>query len=612
MRKWKDSHIASKLAISYFILILVFFLAGAYTVSSLYSYKKELETTTNGYIPLVESTSKIERLTNQVMQFLWEFTVLGNKEYYDLGKSTINELNSSIVETEKIISSSTELSSLKSSLVRIKSWTKDLDMIIDESLDVQTKLKANQKNLNSIFEDFSSTTKKILYKGESKLRQEFMKDSVSSGYLYNRHRKNRITNLIVDKGNNNMIKAYEAIASEKPEYLDPVFREFVYINNLIHLLDSLSVEEYEFEGIRQFEKHFKRYKNELYSLKINLIKSRELSVRRGEIASVVIFEAREMGHNGIDLAGKTLKENYQIFNRSVPVYFLGLSLALIMAVIFSILITQSITIPIEKSVQFAEEIASGNLDAEVNINQADEVGILAESLRYMGAKLKSNLEDLKQVERKMLTVSIEIEEKERRRMAEDLHDSLGPQLSIIKLYIDALKDETLPIEKKRYLIETSKEIITDAISQAKNIAYNLLPNLLSDFGLDMAIKSFCDKVNELNHIRINYSSIDYPTNLNRHTETMLFRVVKELINNTIKHADADRIDIQMYFEKNKLFIDYADDGVGFELKPLSDSESRGLTNIYSRINYISGKIEFESKPGNGTKVKIIVNKKYLA
>lgn len=611
MKKWRDLQVGSKLAISYSILIIGFFIAGAYTVFGLYSYKNELKTTTSGYIPLVESTNRIERLTNQVMQFLWEFTVLGDKEYYDLGKSTLIELNSSIGETERIISGSTELSTLKAGLVRIKSWTKDLELIIDESLEVQTRLKADQKNLNRISEDFQVEAKNFLYQGENILRNEFMKDLIPSGYLYNRHRKNRIINLIVDKGNNNMITAFEAIASENPDQLNTAFQEFIYINNLIYLLDTMSVEEFEYKGVEQFKKHFNSFRNELYSLKLNLTKSRELSVRRGEIASVVIFEARAMGQNGIDFAGKTLKDNYQIFNRSVPVYFLGLLFALIMAVIFSILITRSIRIPIEKSVQFAEEVASGNLDAEVDINQNDEVGILAESLRYMVAKLKSNMEDLKKVERKMLTVSTETEEKERKRMAEDLHDSLGPQLSIIKLYIDALKDETISFDKKSYLIESSEEVINEAITQAKNIAYNLLPNLLSDFGLDIAIKSFCDKVNELNQIKINYSSIDYPSNLNRHVETMLFRVLKELLNNTIKHANAEKIDIQVYFEKEKLVIEYEDDGDGFELKSASNSDSRGLTNIYSRIRYISGQIEFESKPGKGTNVKILVDKSYL-
>jgi signal transduction histidine kinase len=611
MRKWRDLRIGSKLAVSYFILIFVFFIAGAYTIIGLYNYKKELLATTKGYIPLVDNTNKIERLTNQVMQFLWEFTVLGDKDYYDLGKNTLIELKHALEETESIISSSPELNILNSRLLRVNNWILDLEMIIDETLEVKTRLQRNQVNFNRISDDFGVEARQFLYEGENILRNEFQKDLIPSGSLYNRHRKNRIINLILDKGNNNMIIAFEAIANENPEHLNPAFKEFVYINNLINVLDSLSVEEFEFQGVKKFKDHFGQFRNELYSLKQNLTKSRELSIRRGEIATVVIFEARAMGQDGINFAGKTLQDNYQVFRRSVPAYFLGLILALIMAVVFSIMITRSITIPLGKSSSFAEEIASGNLDAFVDIRQNDEVGILARSLKYMGAKLKTNMEELKRAKRKMLSLSIETEEKEKKRMADDLHDSLGPQLSIIKLYIEALKNNDLPLERKHFLIDSSAEAIEEAISQAKIIAYNLLPNLLSDFGLDMAIRSFCKKINEVNKIKVTYSSSNYPTDLDRHTETMLFRVIKELINNTLKHANAKIIDIKLSFVEKKLMIDYYDNGKGFDPGEVSNTEKRGLTNIYSRINYISGKINLESKPGKGTRVRIMVEERFL-
>lgn len=611
MRKWRDSPFATKLAVSYSILILVFFSVGTYTIRGLYNYKKEFLNASEDYIPLVENTNKIERLTNQVMQFLWEFTVLGDEEYYDLGKSTLSELNQSLEETHSIISGSSELSVLNSELLRITNWTKELELIIDETKKVQTQLGKNQGVLNKIFEDFSGEATRFLIKGENVLRNELSREQTEADYLYNRHRKNRIINLIVDKGNKNMISSFEAIAMENPDLLTPTFQEFVYINNLLEIIDSLSVEDYEFEGVAQFRSYFSSFRSEVYSLKTNLIKSRELSVRRGEIANVVIFEAREMGRNGINLAGQTLNENYQMFNRSVPIYFVGLLLALIMAVLFSILITRSITIPISKSVQFAEEIASGNLDASVDLNQGDEVGILARALKNMGVELQSIMKELQQAERKMLSISIKAEEKERKRIAEDLHDSLGPQLSIIKLYTDALKDSAMSEERRQYMIGSSIELIMEAIFQVKNISYNLLPSLLSDFGLDMAIRSFCDKIIEVSEIEINYTSIDYPSDFNRHTETMLFRVVKELVNNTIKHANAKRIDILMYIEEENLIINYRDDGSGFEIQSDHGEESRGLANINSRIYHISGKINYKSELGKGTEVRISVNTQNL-
>ncbi len=612
MRKWRNLHIGFKLAISYFILILVFFVVGTYTMGGLYRYKKQLSVNTRAYLPLVENTNDIERLTNQVLHYLWEFTVQGDREYYNLGKSTLTQLDTSLEETKRIISVSSELNELNAGLIRMTSWAKTLDQIIDETLEVHNQLKKNQSSLNEISNDLAVEVKNVLYDGEYRLREELKKDLIPSGSLYNRHRKNRIINLIVDKGNTNMIRALEAIAVENPQSINKAMKEFNYINNLINLLDSLSVEQYELKSVARIRAYFEHFKDELYSLKQNLAWSKTLSVRREEIASVVIFEAKNMGLSGINYAGATLQKNYQVFNRSVPVYFSGLLLALIMGVVFSVLITRSITIPLEKSARFAGEIASGNLDATVDISQNDEVGVLAESLKYMGGRLKSNMEDLKEVERKMLSISFETEDKERARMAEDLHDSLGPHLSTIKLYINALKHSGLTQEKKDHLINSAEVVISEAISQAKNIAYNLLPNLLSDFGLDMAIRSFCDKVNEVSPITINFSCENYPSNLNRHVENMLFRIVKELINNTIKHAQAQSIDINMYFENERLIIEYRDDGKGFNPNGSLKADQRGLANIHSRVGYVLGKIDFFSAPGRGMEAKIAVEKENLS
>jgi two-component system NarL family sensor kinase len=84
------------------------------------------------------------------------------------------------------------------------------------------------------------------------------------------------------------------------------------------------------------------------------------------------------------------------------------------------------------------------------------------------------------------------------------------------------------------------------------------------------------------------------------------------LNNTLKHAKATEIDIHIYFEKEKFKIDYQDDGIGFDMNSVASKDGRGLTNIYNRIDYISGKVDLESKPGVGTHVKIEVERKYLA
>jgi signal transduction histidine kinase len=611
MTGWRNMLLNRKLALSYGVLILVFLLSGSFIILRLNAYKKELSTVTQAYIPLVANTNKIERLTNQTMYLLREYTTSGDRKYYKLSKSKMAELSDALLETDKIISVSSELYLLRAKLIRITQRVSDLSNVIDESAGIQDKLKENQQKLKSLSPRYTLAAKKILREGENELWQQLTRKVMTAKEAKDRYRKNHLILAVVDKANSNMISAFESISFDNPEYLNTTLHEFKHVFILLSVLDTLTTGTPENAKIKTIRDQFLLFEDEVFSLKANLTRYQELSVKQAEFADIVIHEATTMGQGGILFAGQTLQHKYQNFDRLITLFYIGLMITLVIAIVFSLLITRSITIPLAKSVKFAEEIASGNLDASVQIDQKDEVGMLALSLRNMGVKLKGNMDDLKRVEREMLSLSIETEEKERKRFAEDLHDSLGPLLSIIKLFINALKDSTLPQEKKDYLINNADEILLEAITTAKNISYNLLPSLLSDFGLYMAIRSFCDRIREVSGIDINYTCENYPTNLNRHLETMLFRVVKELINNTIKHAAASHIDIKLYFDAELLHIDYADNGKGFDIKINHHNECRGLVNILNRVNYIKGNIDFLTSQGNGVKVFISVDKKSL-
>jgi len=614
MINWKNLLLNQKLAISYAILILVFIIAGIFTGINLNKYKKELATTNNAYIPLVENTNRIERLTNQAMSCLWEYNALGDIEYYNLSKSSLSELSSSIDITDSIISSSLQLSQLKTRLMRIKTWVDELNTIIDETAEIKKELENTHKSIRTISKKISEETFGFYISEQNKIRNALGDSLLTYDQIEQMRSRTRKIAVVNDKGNRAMNTALEVIISEDPQHLKSALNEFKYIFKLLYIADSLFERQNQKEHIELIRNHYQIFKGDLYNLQKGLKELKALSLKQLETANVVIYEATKMGKDGIFLSGQALQNNYDAFNRLIPIYTLGFIIALILAVIFSIIITRSITIPLEKSVQFAEEIASGNLDASVQIENYDEVGILAKSLKYMREKLKENIASLKRVERQMLTVSIETEEKERKRIAEDLHDSLGPLLSTIKLFINALKDSSIKPSKQKYLIDNTEKIINESIASVKNIAHNLLPHLLNDFGLDMAIQSFCNQLRQASEIKINYYSKDYPSDFNRKVEIMLFRIIKELLNNTLKHANASEININMYLGSKYLYIEYSDDGDGFVMDKLNIpiNSKNGLVNVFNRINYINGEIDFKSELGEGVYAKLWIDKHTLS
>jgi PAS domain S-box-containing protein len=221
-----------------------------------------------------------------------------------------------------------------------------------------------------------------------------------------------------------------------------------------------------------------------------------------------------------------------------------------------------------------------------------------------------DISERKLMEREILSTIIQTEEKERGRIARDLHDGLGPLLSSLKLYVKVLGN-TQKTKKSIEILKTSNEVIDESLQLIKEISNNLSPHVLNDFGLASAIQSFCKKMTLTKAIDIKFDSNVYDQRFETNVELVLFRVLKELVNNTIKHALANRIEIFLIRTENLLSLIYSDDGTGFDIKRVLDNHitGMGISNIINRIGSINGKLMFESQPEKGIQVKIGVTLK---
>jgi PAS domain S-box-containing protein len=215
----------------------------------------------------------------------------------------------------------------------------------------------------------------------------------------------------------------------------------------------------------------------------------------------------------------------------------------------------------------------------------------------------------KEFERQVLGAVIKTEERERERFAKDMHDGLGPLLSTIKLYVDEMKSPALNDQERIDLAATSIELIDEAVASTRNISNNLMPRIINKYGISKAIESFCEKVNKTNKIHISFEHDNIPIDFNKDMELIVFRVVSELINNTIKHAGATNISLLLIKNESKLLLFFKDDGVGFDLQSVMVAENKGmgLKNIISRIRSINGAYKFDSSPGNGFSIKIEID-----
>lgn len=199
---------------------------------------------------------------------------------------------------------------------------------------------------------------------------------------------------------------------------------------------------------------------------------------------------------------------------------------------------------------------------------------------------------------KMMEAIAETETKERARIARDLHDGLGPMLSAIHHYYQAFIDAQ-PNERFR-IQDRLEHVISDSIDEVSRISHNISPHILEKYGLTNALQSCIETLSCKDRIRIDFTT-DFDERFDLKKELTVYRCITELINNTIRHADATLIVLNIRATDRFLHVDYIDNGRGMDLQSIRN-KGMGLYNLRNRIESYRGKIVFDSSPGNGVHV----------
>jgi signal transduction histidine kinase len=208
-------------------------------------------------------------------------------------------------------------------------------------------------------------------------------------------------------------------------------------------------------------------------------------------------------------------------------------------------------------------------------------------------------------EKRVINAIINTEENERKRFAKDLHDGLGPILSTVKMSLSALT-ERIKDQSGSVILNNTNHLINEAISTIKDISNNLSPHVLSNFGLASAISAFTNKINQTKAVEIDFKSNMETQRLDNDKEVVIYRAVCELINNSVLHSGASRIEIELNKHEKFITLQFYDNGRGFDTSSLSkeDTKGMGLSNIETRVKTVEGVFILESTPGKGTSALI--------
>lgn len=204
----------------------------------------------------------------------------------------------------------------------------------------------------------------------------------------------------------------------------------------------------------------------------------------------------------------------------------------------------------------------------------------------------------KQREAEQLRSMIAGEEQERKRIAQELHDGLGTLLATVKLQFNAVQNERPDVDEVKSYQKADK-LLDEACTEVRKISYNLMPAILQQYGLEYALQDLCEGINRSGHLEVSFIpyGLDYP--FEDQMAISVYRMVQELVKNTLRHAEATSLIVQLSVEDQMLNIVVEDDGQGFDTAEKLQNPGIGLQSIQSRLALLHGKMEIDSRPGAG-------------
>lgn len=216
---------------------------------------------------------------------------------------------------------------------------------------------------------------------------------------------------------------------------------------------------------------------------------------------------------------------------------------------------------------------------------------------------QQELKDISQQQQlKLAAALLQGEERERKRLAGDLHDGLGGMLAGVKINLSRLS----PASQEEVFNKDLPVIINQldrSVNELRRIARNMMPESLLNSGLEIALKEICESFTSP-ALTVDFQAYNIEKNITQDMQVTIFRIVQELLTNAVRHAGATSILVQCSQNENTFYVTVEDNGKGFNADQINVTKGIGLTNVKNRVDYLKGTLDIESAPGTGTTINI--------
>ncbi len=253
--------------------------------------------------------------------------------------------------------------------------------------------------------------------------------------------------------------------------------------------------------------------------------------------------------------------------------------------------------PVDKAIQDLQE------GKPIDKQKSPASGML-DSLEKVSVRMMKQRDELRQERVNRLRSVIDGQDQERHRLSRELHDGVGQSLIAVKLQLESAAN--LSYSQMRASVDVAMGMIDQSIDEVRKVTNTLLPAALNEFGLITALRARCEEMANAAGIQVSFVTTGSVERLDSRSQTYLYRIAQEAITNTIKHARASRLDIQIHRAGPEVILLVSDNGKGFIFDPVSYAHRNGIQNIRERVALLNGTFDLRSQPEKGTQLKITI------
>jgi len=381
----KNLKLGLKIGIGFGALILISCLLGGMAVWNMSSVEKDSTRLANAYVAEVDIANQLERHSLLTMFAIRGYGYTEETRFLEEGKKELLLLNKVLVAALDLAQKQT-LPVLQENSRDAQKKVEEYESLVDQSVAGIKAMDVDRRKMDSSAAAFMKNASDYLISQNKAMSQEF-EQGATKARLEDRLTKISQINNVIDLGNAARISAWRSQAERNPKIIEQILVNFPRINQLLDIAESLSSQEMNLRQISKIREAAKNYEDAIRSLVKNWNDLQQTASHRTEVAMQVLQAAQKTAQVGIEQTQSIADQAVENLGQASTVMIVGLIIALILGILIAVFLTRAITLPLQLGVLFSQELSRGNLDAKLEVDQKDEVGMLGKAMQQMQAKL---------------------------------------------------------------------------------------------------------------------------------------------------------------------------------------------------------------------------------